>query len=150
MLGSCYRSLWLHTSRLNWDGMLGVYRIFSYFMFFFQSWHEDLFNKNYSRAKLISSIEKFSVEHFYNPKIEKGLMQDYQLADQFAVAVLLNPEIVTESKNVYTTVECTGEFTRGQMIVDWHSKSNREPNVNLVLKVDKTKVGEILRRALFK
>lgn len=44
----------------------------------------------------------------YIPRIERGIPQMYEIVDQYAVAVAIDPNIVTEAKEVFATVERTG------------------------------------------
>ncbi|XP_031345202.1 uncharacterized protein LOC116172187 isoform X2 [Photinus pyralis] len=62
--------------------------------------------------------------------------------DLFSVLLILYPEVVVRSAEYNVTVELHGRFTRGQMILD-HLR-NRTSNVNIVQRIDKERVMQIL------
>jgi inosine-uridine nucleoside N-ribohydrolase len=45
----------------------------------------------------------------------------------------------------YVQVELAGAHTRGQTTVDWRGLSGKEPNVNIVLELDRTRFWEMFR-----
>jgi purine nucleosidase len=68
--------------------------------------------------------------------------------DLLAVAVALEPDIIKEAEAHYVQVELAGVHTRGQTIVDWSDRSGNEPNVNLVLKMNKERLWEMIQAAV--
>jgi purine nucleosidase len=68
--------------------------------------------------------------------------------DGLAVAVALEPDIVRRAETHHVQVELAGRHTRGQTVVDWFDQSGREPNVNLVLEVDTTRLWELMHAAV--
>jgi len=57
-------------------------------------------------------------------------------ADALAVAVALDPAIVTRSELRHVAVETRGALTRGATIVDWEGRLGQTPNARIVLDVD--------------
>lgn len=56
--------------------------------------------------------------------------------DPFAMAMAVNPLCIVNFQKLYCSVELKGELTRGQMVVDWHKALGKEPNVELIVKLD--------------
>jgi purine nucleosidase len=57
-------------------------------------------------------------------------------ADPLAMAVAVEPDIVTRSERRRVTVELAGRHTRGQTTVDWFGFAGGEPNVEVILELD--------------
>ncbi len=68
--------------------------------------------------------------------------------DLLAVAAALEPDIVLKSENHRVEVELSGTHTRGHTTVDWLDRSGKDPNVNLILEMDKDRLWEILQTAV--
>ena len=85
-------------------------------------------------------------------EMEEEVMKRWTLyipCDEYAVGALLNPKgIVLESKDVYATVELKGEYTRGQVVVDWSGALKRNCNVTLVTKVSSTELCQMIKNAM--
>lgn len=69
------------------------------------------------------------------------------LADPLAMAVLLEPDIVIESKEVYIQIERSGNLSRGMTVVDWLGRTKRPANVNLVLRIDVDRFYKLMQLA---
>lgn len=69
-------------------------------------------------------------------------------ADPLAMAVALEPDIVTESEKRFIQVELIGKASRGQTIVDWNGTTEKNPNANIVLKVNEDRFFELLHAAV--
>lgn len=54
------------------------------------------------------------------------------LADPVAMAVAVDPEIVTNLGHYFVDIEVTSELTRGQTVVDKFGVWKRNPNVNVI------------------
>ena len=61
----------------------------------------------------------------------------YNAWDQLAAAIVIDEGVVSESKNVYATVELAGKLTRGQMVVDWMGKLEKPHNVRLITDINR-------------
>jgi purine nucleosidase len=68
--------------------------------------------------------------------------------DGLAVAIALEPDIVTRSELRPARVEVCGEHTRGHSIVDWINRSGREPHVNVALELDFERFWALLKAAV--
>ncbi len=68
--------------------------------------------------------------------------------DPLAVAIAIEPDLVTKSEKRAVAVELAGSHTRGQTTVDWFGLTGKEPHVNLVLQVDVDRFWTLLRNAV--
>ncbi len=69
-------------------------------------------------------------------------------ADALAMAVALDPSIVTRSATRAVAVELDGHLTRGATVVDWAARLGRSAQANIVLEVDQRRFAAMVRRAL--
>jgi purine nucleosidase len=74
--------------------------------------------------------------------------EDLLAPDGLAVAAALEPGIVRRAEAHYVQVELAGRHTRGQTTVDWFDQTGHEPNVNLVLEIDVTRLWELMQAAV--
>jgi purine nucleosidase len=68
--------------------------------------------------------------------------------DPLAMAVALEPEIISRAEARYAEVELGGRQTRGQVVVDWFDLTEQSPNVNLVLEINRERFFEMMRLSL--
>ena len=61
---------------------------------------------------------------------------EYVSCDLLTMAVAIDQSIITESVNVWSTVELGGVYTRGQLITDWQNHTKNHQNVTIVKKCD--------------
>ncbi|WP_426702036.1 nucleoside hydrolase [Rhodanobacter sp. Col0626] len=69
-------------------------------------------------------------------------------ADALAMAVALDPSIVTRSETRAVAIELDGRLTRGATVVDWAARLGRPAQANIVLDVDQPRFAAMVRRAL--
>lgn len=69
-------------------------------------------------------------------------------ADALAMAVALDPSIVTRAEMRHVEIEVTGAATRGATVVDWERRLGRTANARIVLDVDRDRFDAMLVRAL--
>ena len=69
-------------------------------------------------------------------------------ADPLAMAVALEPDIVTKAESRHVAVELTGMYTRGQTTVDWRGRNGRTPNTNIILEVDTDRFFALMEQGL--
>ena len=69
-------------------------------------------------------------------------------ADALAMAVALEPEIVSEARECHVAVEMNGELTRGATVVDWEHRMQRPANARIILGVDQARFEERIKAAL--
>ena len=94
-------------------------------------------------SAFLNRVSQKSLQFFIN----KGQGSMSFAADPLAMAVLIEPEIVQESVKKFVQIERYGHLSRGMTVVDWFDISKREPNVNIVRKVDSDRFFEIFRLA---
>ncbi len=69
-------------------------------------------------------------------------------ADALAMAVAIDPSIVTRSETRAVAVELDGRLTRGATVVDWAGRLGQPARANIVLEVDHERFSVMVRRAL--
>ncbi|WP_430387608.1 nucleoside hydrolase [Dyella sp. 20L07] len=69
-------------------------------------------------------------------------------ADALAMAVAIDPAIVTRSEERRVAIELDGRLTRGATVVDWTSRLRKPANARIVMEVDQARFGAMVRRAL--
>lgn len=68
--------------------------------------------------------------------------------DPLAVAVALEPDIVTKSEKHFVQVEMRGEHTRGQTTVDWFDTTGEDVNAEIILEVDADRLWDLMEAAV--
>ena len=69
-------------------------------------------------------------------------------ADALAMAVAIDPAMVTRVEERHVAVEMDGRLTRGATVVDWTARLGRPANARIVMEVDQARFGAMVRRAL--
>ncbi|UPG85269.1 nucleoside hydrolase [Luteibacter aegosomatis] len=69
-------------------------------------------------------------------------------ADALAMAVALDPAIVTRAETRHVGIELDGRLTRGATVVDWQNRLGGRPNARIVLEVDQARFGAMIAKAL--
>lgn len=69
-------------------------------------------------------------------------------ADALAMAVALEPGIVTRAEDRHVAVELDGTLTRGATVVDWECRLGAPANARIVLDVDQGRFEALARAAL--
>ena len=90
--------------------------------------------------RITTNLLSFTKEHYGSKKLFAP--------DGLAMAVAVEPNIVTKSAECYVQIECMGKFTRGQSIVDWRGRLGKVPNTKIVLELDEGRFAELMRQAL--
>ncbi|MER3547400.1 MAG: nucleoside hydrolase, partial [Rhodanobacteraceae bacterium] len=90
------------------------------------------FERGDVRAKF---FEKISA-HARRANIECG-RQGLMAADALAMAVALQPDIVTHAETRHVAVETEGRLTRGATVTDWLGFGAGKPNARIVMEVDR-------------
>ncbi|MBS0515188.1 MAG: nucleoside hydrolase [Proteobacteria bacterium] len=70
------------------------------------------------------------------------------IADALAMAVALEPDIVTRAEDHHVGVELDGKLTRGATVVDWQDRNARPANARIVLEVDQSRFEALLAAAV--
>jgi inosine-uridine nucleoside N-ribohydrolase len=68
--------------------------------------------------------------------------------DPLAMAVALEPELISHAEARYVEVELGGKLARGQVVVDWFNVTGQPPNANLVLEIDRERFFELMKLSL--
>jgi purine nucleosidase len=69
-------------------------------------------------------------------------------ADALAMAVAIDPLMVTRSERRHVAIELDGRLTRGATVVDWAGRLGRPANARIVLEVDQARFAALVRGAL--
>jgi len=69
-------------------------------------------------------------------------------ADALAMAVAIDPAIVTRIEERHVAIEMDGRLTRGATVVDWSHRLGQAHNARIVMEVDQARFGAMVRRAL--
>lgn len=70
------------------------------------------------------------------------------IADALAMAVALQPDIVTRCAAHHVEVELGGALTRGATVVDWNARLGLSPNARIVFDVDHARFESLVARSL--
>jgi purine nucleosidase len=69
-------------------------------------------------------------------------------ADALAMAVAIDPGMITRSERRHVAIELDGRLTRGATVVDWAGRLGRPANARIVLEVDQARFAALVRGAL--
>ncbi len=75
-------------------------------------------------------------------------LSQFYACDPVAMAVAIDDDVLLETDPQYCAVELRGQLTRGQMVVDWNRFLKKDPNVDLITKVDVEKVKKLFEDML--
>lgn len=105
--------------------------------------YKHLLTYDNPRSKFMKDAAAYSLD-----LMEKMLPRELNYeADPLAMAVMIEPDIVTESVHKYVQVERYGSVSRGMTVVDWWGAAQREPNTEVVTKVNTERFFELLSLA---
>lgn len=96
-----------------------------------------------ARARFYASIAG-TARRFNQANGRPGMI----VADALAMAVALQPQIVTRAEQRHVAVELGGALTRGATVVDWDRRHGRPTNANIVLDVDQARFEALVAGAL--
>jgi purine nucleosidase len=92
---------------------------------------DELLARGDKRARFYAAISR-KARAFSLARERSGMI----LADALAMAVALDPAIVTRSERHHVGIEMAGKLTRGATVVDWEDRLGNLANANIVLDVD--------------
>lgn len=69
-------------------------------------------------------------------------------ADALAMAVALNPDIVTRAESRHVAVDLDGKLTRGMTVVDWEHRGAAKANARIALELDHERFSRMVAAAL--
>jgi Inosine-uridine nucleoside N-ribohydrolase len=90
-------------------------------------------------GRIVATARQYNAKHD-----RRGLIA----ADALAMAVAIDPAIVTRRETRAVAVELDGRLTRGATVVDWAGRLGRPAQANIVLEVDHARFSAMVRRAL--
>jgi purine nucleosidase len=104
---------------------------------------ESMLAEGDERARFYAAISR-KTRAFNRARGRPGVVA----ADALAMAVALDPSIVTASETRRVAVETAGERTRGATVVDWEDRLGEPPNARIVLSVDVMRFERMAAAAL--
>ena len=105
---------------------------------------EALGSQDNARSEFFNRITQNTVKFIQERLGRKMLFAP----DPLAVAVALEPDIVTKSEKHFVQVEMRGEHTRGQTTVDWSDTTGEDVNAEIILEVDSDRLWELMKAAV--
>ncbi len=96
-----------------------------------QQTYDDLRKQNSAKNALLKSIEDYGILRW-----RRRGEPTYVPCDELAMACAINSNVIVEKTSVYATVEYQGQHTKGQMVVDWNQKLNKDHNVFIVTEMN--------------
>ncbi|KAM9487122.1 inosine-uridine preferring nucleoside hydrolase isoform 1-T2 [Clarias gariepinus] len=102
------------------------------------------------KARFMKKIFQHSMDVCYNPRIEKELVSGlgFISCDSYAMAAAIDDTFIIESEHKAVTVELTGKYTRGMMVVDHLEILNKTHKIYIMRKVDLGKFEKLMTNAL--
>ena len=79
---------------------------------------------------------------------ETSGLEGFDLPDPIAMAVAIDPSVVTKSRRLFVAVETGGAWCRGQTVVDHLGVTGRSPNVDVVVEASRDRFLEMLHEAV--
>lgn len=106
-------------------------------------WYDEVIaTESNKTTKLLRAITR----HYEKLSRSPDHYRQFVMCDMVAMAAMLKPELITEMESLHGTVELGGVHTRGTTVFDWYRASKKEPNVNIVLKIDHQNYGDYTRK----
>ncbi|MCP4421423.1 MAG: nucleoside hydrolase [Chloroflexi bacterium] len=96
------------------------------------------------KAKFFKEITARTLDRSFNILKRSSLLAP----DPLALAVLLEPDIVTKAEQHHLSVEINGSNSRGQTIVDWDDRLGKPANANIILAVDDQHFQALMEQGL--
>ncbi len=102
----------------------------------------ELMSLGTPRSEFFARITRFVLE-FVRQRLGRDAIAT---PDELAMAVALEPEIVTRAEMHAVKVELAGP--RGQTTVDWFNGTDHAPNMNVILEINHERFWEMLRASV--
>lgn len=128
-------SRWPHFTLVDWEATMRHGVDFDRF--------EALLARGGARARFYDSITR-KTRAWSRARGRPKLL----IADALAMAVALEPDLVTRAESRHVAVELDGALTRGATVVDWQDRFGRPANARIVLEVDQSRFEGLLASAL--
>jgi purine nucleosidase len=107
------------------------------------AWFDATLASGDARARFYAAISR-KARAFNRARGRPGVVA----ADALAMAVALDPGIVTRAETRHVAIEMAGVSTRGATVVDWEKRLGKSANARIVLAVDQTKFEALATSAL--
>ncbi len=107
---------------------------------------EECYDQGTTRSKFVKKITTKTRQLHLDRSF--GMPVDVVMCDEHAAAIMVNPDIVLKQENMFASVEVQGQYTRGQMVIDWLNHLKKRKNVFIVTEIDVEKVKSIYKKAL--
>ncbi|KAK3590505.1 hypothetical protein CHS0354_037552 [Potamilus streckersoni] len=101
--------------------------------------YNKLRSEKTKKAEFLKRIEVHSLE--FNKQNDDDT---FNPCDAIAMAAALDHSIIIMATRVYATVEVKGQYTSGQMIVDWSGQLKKEHNITLITSIDDSKLLQMM------
>jgi purine nucleosidase len=79
---------------------------------------------------------------------ETAGLDGFDLPDPIAMAVAIDPSVVTKSRRLFVGIETGGVWCRGQTVVDLLGVTGRNPNVEVVVEASRERFLEMLHESV--
>jgi len=106
-------------------------------------WFEATLAKGDARARFHDAISR-KTRAFNRVRGRPGVVA----ADALAMAVALDPAIVTKAQTRHVGIEMDGTLTRGATVVDWEGRLGTAPNARIVMAVDQARFEALVAASL--
>jgi len=106
-------------------------------------WFEATLAKGDARARFHDAISR-KTRAFNRVRGRPGVVA----ADALAMAVALDPAIVTKAEARHVGIETDGTLTRGATVVDWEGRLGTVPNARIVMAVDQARFEALVAASL--
>ena len=106
-------------------------------------WFEATLAKGDARARFHDAISR-KTRAFNRVRGRPGVVA----ADALAMAVALDPAIVTKAQTRHVGIETDGTLTRGATVVDWEGRLGTAPNARIVMAVDQARFEALVAASL--
>ncbi|MEP7288468.1 MAG: nucleoside hydrolase [Chloroflexota bacterium] len=117
------------TTMVSWE--LSVNHIVTWTQF------DEIIDKSGRRVAFFNTINAHLVKYHVG---QDGI----PMPDPIAVAVAIDPRVVTEEVHAHVQVELHGALTRGQTVTDWKGG----PRANVITKIDTAHFWKMMRQSL--
>lgn len=98
------------------------------FCYLFQEWFDTWIETDTQKGKFNKAIVQLAVHK--QRAVRK--MPIFRSCDLNAMVTVVEPSLITETQEVFATVEIHGKYTRGMMVVDWGNILEKPQNITLV------------------
>ncbi|CAH2284152.1 inosine-uridine preferring nucleoside hydrolase-like [Pelobates cultripes] len=113
-------------------------------------WYDNWVNKGTKKADFIKKIYAHSLQYSRSEKEVKGMVSGpgFVSCDSYAMAAAINESIVTDVIECPVTVETSGRFTRGMMVLDMIEVLGKKNKALVMNKVDMEKFKVLMEASV--